>query len=273
VEDRDIEGVHSLLPRILESAKAAAEYAEQHLATYTGPIYESSPDIQTSPDPILLLREYQARPAADQVSVLINFVASCPITCYLGPKWRFGMILDSVADNPTISAVGRHPARPGMELLEMLIELEKQRYAMHPKLSARSVQEFWSSFDVHKELTVHALKMARYYPPYQGSPWSTALDYARQHVTNYVSELARITAVPTATAVDRLRWAKQYGATVQEMEDIFNIDRKTINKALETGELRAKTIEKSTAFAFTWRELEKRLQESRKFNKSRRSKG
>jgi hypothetical protein len=72
--------------------------------------------------------------------------------------------------------------------------------------------------------------------------------------------MRRAIATPTDTAVDRLRWAKDWGATVEEMENLFVLDRKSTKRVLRGDFLSTWTrvacrcweASNQVAFVLTW---------------------
>ena len=92
-----------------------------------------------------------------------------------------------VKQKPSHKTVRRYPEHPDNELLEVVYDLESELRACHAAGTVDALSDFWSSFEVHRHITEHALKMHRHREAY-AQPVSEALDLVRAHLVNYVED-------------------------------------------------------------------------------------
>ena len=262
--------VKHMTGEVFNSEESASSFYKQHLATHNAPVCLCSLHRHTgSPFAGRRLAEYHAAPAENWVGVALDFILDNPIGCTLAEDWQFRSIELQVNQKTSHKTVRRHPAHPDRELLEALYDLEAELYERHGALSTDALRDFWCSFEMHRHLTAHALKMARYHDDYS-EPITKALDNVRRHVADYVRDVLGVS--DTSAEAKRAHGVLQEkilllksdsGATVEELEDLFNLDRKTLRK-LELGEtVRQGTINKAPACRDTLECLTKRLNENR----------
>lgn len=222
---------------MFETQTAAEEFYGQHLGTHHSPIYLASlVDRQGPKFTGQRFLQYHTAPADARVGVALDFVLDSPIRCTLAEDWQLGAVETLVSENMSHKTVRRHTAQPARELAEFLQGVEAALYTVHPDLSTDAVKDFWSSFEVHRYLTIHALKMERYRTDY-AEDIDTALDYARRHVADYLADevlaeepSARLTRGHVSFAKKIQCLKTDSNATVRELEDLFNIDRKTLRR-------------------------------------------
>lgn len=258
-------------PEMFETEKAAKEFYRQRLTTHHPPIYLASlVDRQGPKFTGLRFSQYHTAPADARVGVALDFVLDSPIRCTLAEDWQLGVVETVVSQNMSHKTVRRHTAQPVRELEEFLHGVEAALYTVHTDLSTDAVKDFWSSFEVHRYLTIHALKMERYRTDY-AEDIDTALDYARRHVADYLTDevsaeedSARLTRGQVSFAKKIQCLKTDSNATVQELEDLFNIDRKTLRR-IELGKpVLQSTVDKAQASEETLERLTRRLLENRK---------
>jgi DNA-binding XRE family transcriptional regulator len=259
-----------------DTERAAFDFYKQHLATHDSPVHSCSLGRHTTtPFTGPPLAQYQTAPAEDWVGVAVDFTVDHPIRCTLANDWQFGSITTSVNQKPSHKAVRRHPANPERELLEAMYDLEAKLYEVHPLLSRDALHDFWTSFEMHRHLTIRALKMQRFRSDYSDSR-SKALDYVRAHIPNYVEDVLIPSVTKAGVNQSIVELAKKIqalkaesGATVEELEDLLHLDRKTIQK-IERGEkVRPSTVDKALSDPNTLERLKEQLSKNRAFKRRR----
>jgi hypothetical protein len=264
----DLKHMHA---EAFETEKAAEEFHGQHLRTHHAPIYLASlADRQGPPFTKQHFSQYHTVPAGSGVRMGIDFILDSPIRCTLADDWQLGSVAILMTENTSHKTVRRHTAQPARELVEFLHGVEAALYTFHTHLSRDAVKVFWSSFEVHRYLTVHALEMGRYRADYAESI-DTALDYARRHIADYLSDVVLADEASAPRTRVHVSFARKIqclkadaNATVQELEDLFNLDRKTLRR-VELGNLILQsTVNKAQASEDSLEQLTRRLLENRK---------
>ncbi len=186
--DEVLQQVKIMEPEIFPGEEAATEFYYQHLTTHIRPVYRCSlSDHAGSPFPGPPFSRYHTAPAETGLPIEVAFVLDDPIRCTLGDDWQYRTIELSVKQKPSHKTVRRYPKHPHLELLEAVNDLESELYAYHGARSLDALSDFWSSFEVHRHITEHALKMQRHKEAYD-QPVSEALDFVREHLMNYVED-------------------------------------------------------------------------------------
>jgi hypothetical protein len=257
-----IHHLKDVTPEEFDTEETAKEFYQQHLTTHDPPVYLCSLQSYTgSPFTGRCFSEYRTAPAGSWIEVAIDCALDNPIRCTLADDWQFRLVEVLVNQKISHKTVRRHTDNPVRELLEALYEVEAALYDRYAVLSTDALRDFWSSVEIHRHLRLHALKMERYRGYYSASI-TEALDHVRRHMADYVTEVlgvSKVSAQAKGTPSDLARKIRGLkadgGATVEELVDLFNLDRKTLRK-IERGErVRQSTIDKSPA----WREAPDRL--------------
>jgi hypothetical protein len=190
--DEGIGQLEQTKAEVFETEQAAFQFYQEHLTTHLRPVYRLSLHRDTGkPFTGLRLSQYHSAPAASagaQIGVALDFSLDQSIRCVLAEDWEFRALEMLVAQKTNHKTVRRHPEYPGLELAEALHDLESALYNQHTSLSADALRGFWSSFEVHRYLTLYALKMCRYANDYSTSV-TEALDYVRRHLVDYVEDV------------------------------------------------------------------------------------
>jgi hypothetical protein len=268
--DEMLRTVKHLAADVFDTEQSATEFYQQHLSSHNPPVFLSS--LKEHTGPIFGGRrfsEYRTAPAEAWVGVALDFLLDNPIRCCLAEDWQFHTLEILANQSYRHKTVLRYPQDPARELREALYDVEAELYDRHPVLSKDALRDFWSSFEVHKHLTLHAVKMQRYHDGYSDSI-TQALDYVRRHVADYVTEVLGVDSVCGEREITHGDLARKiqslkadWGATVGELEDLFNLDRKTLRR-VELGEaLRQSTMDKAPASRVTLDQLRCRLLENR----------
>lgn len=268
--DELLRTVKHLAADVFDTEQSATEFYQQHLSSHNPPVFLSSLKDHTGPTfSGWRFSEYGTAPAEAGVGVALDFLLDNPIRCRLAEDWHFHIVEILANQSHRHKTVLRYPQDPARELREALYDVEAELYDRHPILSKDALHDFWSSSEIHKHLTLHAVKMQRYREGYSYSI-TQALDYVRRHVADYVTEVLGMDSVggepeiPNGDLARKIQSLKaNFGATVGELEDLFNLDRKTLRRVELGKPVRQSTIHKAPASRDTLDQLRCRLLENR----------